>query len=240
MKTELENVVVNRYVDGEGNEVAGAYTTVDGSYLVVRVSVFKDLLSSAETGVSSPAEMSFEEAEKKYGDAIIDKFLDANGMLSEFGERCLTPVVIDGRKENQKKATKANVERGNYNQAVIIKAVMRGMAKLDIERSLGFSRPTINKAVNALTKDAFKAIWKKYRDTVFADMEWLDYKSFMIFDCNYKKWLAHLSARQEMALQRAENKAMEEQMALKKAQEQRMSAGVATLDSIARLFELEL
>lgn len=236
MKTELGSAVVSGYINGEGKGVAGVYTTVDDSFLVVRVSVFNELFSLAEARRTSPMEMSFKEAKEKYGDQIIDEFFEANGMLDEYGERCLNPSYTPARRENQKKATIANIKKSEYNKALIIHAVLEGLTKVGIENSLGFSRPTINKAVNALTKQDFERLWGIYKETVFAGIDLDTYRLFLHHNCDYKAWRAYLCAKRDFAFQEKVNKAIAEQIALNKAEKEAAHDEVVT--SAASLMEM--
>lgn len=235
MDVRFESVIKDDYKDSNGREVDGVYTTVNASVLIVEKPVFEDLLKR-EVRREGP---SFEEIERIYGDRIIDKFLAANGMVDEFGERCLEPKVVGKRAENQKKATNACVEKGKYNQAVIIKAVLDGQTKLDIEYSLGYCRNTINKALKNLNKQTFEDIWYKYKADVFADLGIAVFRDFVACDCDYKKWMSLLALRSELAFKKTVDGIIAEQEALKKAGGSDDS-GVMTFDDVVQMFGAEL
>lgn len=105
----------------------------------------------------------------------------------------------DASRANSKKATEGARAKGSYNQALILKSVLKGTSKTDIEYSLGFSRATIDRALRGLTKEAMENIWNKYRATAFNGVDVRFYNMFLHCGCSYKQYQQKLQFESEVA-----------------------------------------
>lgn len=104
----------------------------------------------------------------------------------------------DASRANSKKATEGARAKGSYNQALIIRSVLEGTSKTDIEYSLGFSRPTIDRALRGLTKEAMESMWHKYRATAFNGVDVRFYNMFLRCGCSYKQYRQKLQCGSEV------------------------------------------
>lgn len=170
-------------------------------------------------------DMSLEEAEKKYGDEIIKRFLNRNGVddvfsLLEEVDKAYGNQIVElhdnmdiksknTSRNNQKKAIEGAKAKGSYNRAVIIKSVLEGMSKSDIEYSLGFSRSTIDRALRGLTEENLGLIWKRYKVSVFYGVDLKLYYIFVHCDCNYKKYRKEQQFNSEVAFSQSVEKEIE-------------------------------
>lgn len=170
-------------------------------------------------------DMSLEEAEKKYGDEIIKRFLSQNGVADVFSleevDKAYGSQIVELHKDNtdikskntsrnnQKKAIEGAKAKGSYNRAVIIKSVLEGMSKSDIEYSLGFSRSTIDRALRGLTEEDLRLIWKRYKASVFNGVDIKLYYIFVRCDCNYRKYRKEQQLNSEVAFRQSVEKEIE-------------------------------
>lgn len=195
--------VVSEFYDNNGKRLKCAYNTSDDSTVLININTLDRLLNGAVI-VSANEDMTLEQAEKKYGDEIVKKFLASHGVsdiftldevLAAFGDQLIekhkegrSSRAIEASKENQKKAAIASMEKGKFNQAVIIKAVLEGSVKMNIEFNLGYSRATINKALAGLSEEKLNDIWSAYRDTVFENVDRSLVDDFISCNCDYRMY----------------------------------------------------
>ena len=206
---KFDKIIVGEFYDNDGKRIKGIFTTVDDSCAVININVLDRLLSGVKILEGSNEDLTLEKAEEKFGEEIIKKYLSSHGVADIFSleevDAAYGNQIVKKHSENtilkahnasmknQKKAVRASIEKGKSNQAVIIKAVLEGLTKQEIEYRYGFSRPTINKALKNLDKDTFESIWYKYRTTIFEGVDMKTYVDFELCHYDYKEYLKKIN-----------------------------------------------
>ena len=143
------------------------------------VSTEKKQIVISEQCYSSPTKssLSIEEVEELYGEIIIQRHL--NKQEQEKYAR---------RMSNLRKGSSVHKANADIRKAQIIALVLDGYIKQDIERMLGVSRSTIDRALRGLTPELFDSIVERYKNTVFAIMGCCNHDEFCSVDCSYSKF----------------------------------------------------
>lgn len=214
---EFDKVIVGEFYDNNGKRIRGIYTTVSDDALVININVLDRLLSGVKVleGDSS-GDMTLEEAEERFGKQIIEKYLSSHGVVDIFSleevDAAYGSQIIEkhsnntsskahnASKDNQKKAVQASIEKRKFTQATIIKGVLDGMTKQEIEYRYDISRSTINRALKGLNSESFEAIWYKYKTSVFDGVDMKKFVDFKMCHCSYKEYIAkrHFDASVEI------------------------------------------
>lgn len=218
------NIIIGEYYNVFGKHVKGIYTTVADDCVVANINVI-DKLTSGVKVLEQSDDFTLEQAEDKFGKQIIERYLSSHGVLDIFSleevdaacgneiiERHdeLSAIKTQKAKENNLvKAREARSNQSQHIQATIIKAVLEGCTKQEIEYKLGYCRTTINKALRGLDEDSFKALWLKYREIVFENVDRGLYADFITCKCDYKLYMEHLKFENSVAFRKKVDKQLE-------------------------------
>lgn len=226
----FDKVIVGEYWSEAGQLIKGAYSTNNDSAVVVNINLFERLLSQVKI-IEGSSEITLEEAEKKFGDLIIQRYLAIHGVADIFSLEQIDEQVGDQiiakrnleehnksvtSSENLKSARKANVEKGNQTKAKILKLILEGVSQQEIMDNFGVGHGTVQRTLKSFTKENVRELWHTYRTSIFDGVDMKLLESFITDDCNYKKFRSRLVIdnntviRKSVEHQVAEMKAMRE------------------------------
>lgn len=229
----FDNIIVGEYWSEAGQLIKGAYSTANDGAIVVNVNLFERLLSQVKV-IEGSSEVTLEEAEKKFGDEIIQKYLESHGVDDVFsleqidkqvGDKIIAKRELEkGNKsvtssENYKLARKVNIEKGNQTKAKILKLILEGVSQQEIIDNYGVSHGTVRRTLVSFTKESVRELWNTYRNLIFDGVDMRLLESFITDDCNYKKYRARLSMDNKAVYRKSVDHQVEEMKAYSEGKE---------------------
>ena len=170
-------IMGNEYVSAQG-KLRGVYETVDDAFLLVNVNVFDKAVND---GVIV-RDMSLEDAEEKYGQLIIEKYLKQQEELRQSRQQM-------ARQKNMANARSVKELSIHAKRVNVLKEVMMGYSVNEIIDKYGYPKSTVYDFLKifSLDKQMVLEIYKKELEHC-KDIPVAYYQEFMRCDCDYKKF----------------------------------------------------
>ena len=183
VEDDLRAMKTGVYYSERGERIDGAYTTPVDSLLLVDMYYFDQLYYEAKLKGTNDSEVQ---------QGIIDKYI--NKHLDEIVAKYKKQKVELNRQEALSLACEAHGRNRRKRDSQVIKMIIEGKTRKEIEKELGYPRSTMSNVTGRLNKDYFESLLNEFRDTVFAGVSEKSIKTFEEAGCTYKgmqKYLKH-------------------------------------------------
>ena len=171
--------VIRRTYSGSGECPSGAvYETVNDGWLIVNAGYFENLLNGCVSSI-----ISSDYVKAQFRQEIIEEYLEEQRQAKKH------------RGSNLAQVNKKRKAEGAFRKKEVIAMVLQGFTKDEIMEMTGYSKSTVNKALQGLDSLEVAVLYNSYRNSTFTDVPPENLNAFTRAGCNYKAFRKWLSGR---------------------------------------------